>query len=96
MGVFLCESRHGIHVSFCVIMIELGPVGAWAYQKFMGRLQCVGVRFTLARNAFTRHRMQLVLDPRVYIAVPYRMTPSYECTPTHRVSRFEEVLIHFV
>ena len=96
MWVLLCESRHGIHVSSCVIVIEGGPVRAQAYQKLMCCLQCVGVRCTLERIAFTRHRMQLVLDPRVYIAVPYRMTPSYECTPTHRVSRFEEVLIHFV
>ena len=38
MGVFLCESRHGIHVSSCVIMIEGGPVGAEAYQKCRGAL----------------------------------------------------------
>ena len=86
MRVFLCESRHGIHVSFSVIMMEGGPVGAEAYQKFMCCLQCVGVRFTLERIAFTRHRMQLFLDPRGYIAVPYLMTPNYECTPTRHSS----------
>ena len=70
MGVFLCESRHGIHVSSCVIMIEGGPVGAEAYHKLMCCLQCVGGRCTLERIAFTRHRMQLSLDPRAYVAVP--------------------------
>ena len=93
MGVFLCESRHGIHVSSCVIMIEGGPVGAEAYQKLMCCLQCVGVRCTLERIAFTRHRMQLFLDPRVYIAVRYLMTPNYECTPTRRL-RFEIRIIY--
>ena len=91
MGVFLCESRHGIHVSSCVIMIEGGPVGAEAYQKLMCCLQCVGGRCTLERIAFTRHRMQLFLDPRAYIAVPYPMTANYECTPFLRLffkSRF--------
>ena len=85
MGVFLCKRRHGIHVSSCVIMIEGGPLGAEAYQKFMCCLQCVGVRCTLERIAFTRHRMQLFLDPRAYTAVPYPMTPNYECTPFRRL-----------
>ena len=47
MGVFLCESRHGIHVSSCVIMIEGGPVDAEAYQRIMCCEQSVGVRCTL-------------------------------------------------
>ena len=84
MGVLLCESRHGIHFSSCVIMTEGGPVDAEAYQRIMCCLQSAGVRCTLERIAFTRHRMQLFLDPRVYIAVPYLMTPNYECTPTIR------------
>jgi len=83
--VFLCQSRHGIHVSSCVIRIEGGPVGAEAYQKLMCALQCVGVRCTLERIAFTRHRMQLSLDPRAYIAVTFLMTPNYECTPTRQL-----------
>ena len=83
MGVFLCVSRHGfhhtdvkcqgIHVSSCVIVLEHG---------FRCCLPCVGVRFTLERLALTRHRIQLFHDPIVYIAVPYRMAPKYECTPT--------------
>ena len=40
------------------------------------------MRFTLERLALTRHRIQLFHDPIVYIAVPYRMAPKYECTPT--------------
>ena len=92
--MFLCERRHGIHVTACVIMVEGGPVGAEAYQKLMCCLQCIGVRCTLERIAFTRHRMQLCLDPRPYIGFPYLMTPNYECTPTQRVSRLEELMIH--
>ena len=73
MGMFLCESRHGIHVSSCVIMQYFKwvchafqrAVGAVAYPKFMYFLTCVGVRFTLERVVFTRHRMHLFLDPRV-------------------------------
>ena len=78
MGVFLCESRHGIHVSWacsCVIMMEGGSIDAEAYQKG-----------TLERIVFTAHRLQLVLEPSRNVAVPCRlMTPAYECTPTHGV-----------
>ena len=66
MEVFLCESRHGIHVSWgcsCVIMMEGGSVDAEAYQKCMCCLPCAGVRFTLERIVFTPHRMKLFLDP---------------------------------
>ena len=76
MGVFLCESRHGIHVSWacsCVIMMEGGSIDAEAYQKG-----------TLERIVFTAHRLQLFLEPSPY-AVPCLMTPAYECTPTHGV-----------
>ena len=64
MGVFLCGTRHGIHVSSCVIMMEGGSVDAEVYQKFMCSLTCVGIIVTLERLVFTRHRMQLFLDPR--------------------------------
>ena len=84
-GVFLCVSRNGIHFSSCVIMTEGGPVDAEAYQRIMCCEQSVGVRCTLERIASTPHRMQLVLDPRPYIGVPYRMTPNYECKSTRRV-----------
>ena len=63
MGVFLCESRHGIHVSCCVIMMDGGSVDADAYQNFVCWLPCVEVRFTIERFACTRHRIQLFLDP---------------------------------
>ena len=64
MGVFLCASRHGIHVRPCVIIMEAGSVDADAYQNFVCWLPCVGVRFTLERIVFTPSRMQLFLDPR--------------------------------
>ena len=88
MGVFLCESRHGIHVSWewsCVIMMEGGTIDAEAYQK--GSLERIIV--------FTAHRLQLFLDPRRFIAVPYLVTLDYECTPTHGVL-FEHLLIYGV
>ena len=87
MGVFLCESRHGIHVSWgcsCVIMMEGGSVDAEAYQKG-----------TLERIVFTPHRMQLFLDPIYTIVGPYLMTPNYERTPTQGIP-FEYLRIYGV
>ena len=55
-------------------MMEGGSIDAEAYQKG-----------SLERIVFTAHRLQLFLDPRRFIAVPYLMTPDYECTPTHGV-----------
>ena len=52
MGVFLCASRHQIHVRTCVIIMEGVSVDAGAYQV------------TLERIVFTPSRMQLFRDPR--------------------------------
>ena len=95
MGVFLCESRHGIHVSSCVIVMEGGSVHAEAYQKCMCCLPCVGVRFILERIVFTPHRLQHFLEPSSCCADPCLMTPDYECTPTDGVL-FEYLLIYGV
>ena len=51
-GVFLCASRHQIHVRACVIIMEGVSVDAGAYQV------------TLERIVFTPSRMQLFRDPR--------------------------------
>ena len=95
MGVFLCESRHGIHVSCCVIMMDGGSVDADAYQNFVCWLPCVGVLFTLERIVFTPHRLQLFLEPSAFSADPCLMTPDYECTPTHGAI-FEYLLMYGV
>ena len=63
MGVFLCASRHQIHVRTCVIIMEGVSVDADAYQVFVCWLPCVGLRFTLERIVFTPSRMQLFRDP---------------------------------
>ena len=87
MGVFLCESRHGIHVSWwcpCVIMMEGGSVDAEAYQKR-----------TLERIVFTPHRMQLFFDPIYTIVGSCLMTPNYERTPTQGIP-FEYLHIYGV
>ena len=85
MGVFLCESRHGIHVSCCVIMMDGGSVDADAYQNFVCWQPCVGVLCTLERFVFTPHRLQLFLEPSAFSAEPCLMTPGYECTPIHAI-----------
>ena len=83
MGVFLCASRHQIHVRTCVIIMEGVSVDAGAYQV------------TLERIVFTPHRLQLFLEPSPFSADPCLMTPDYECTPTHGVL-FEYLLIYGV
>ena len=81
MGVFLCASRHQIHVRTCVIIMEGVSVDAGAYQA--------------ERIVFTPHRLQLFLEPSPFSAVPCLRTPAYECTPTHGVL-FECLLIYGV
>ena len=95
MVVFLCESRHGINVSCCVIMMDGGSVDADAYQNFVCWLPCVGVLFTLERIVFTPHRLQLFPEPSRFSAGPCLMTPDYECTPTHGAI-FEYLLMYGV
>ena len=83
MGVFLCASRHQIHVRTCVIIMEGVSDDAGAYQV------------TLERIVFTPHRLQLFLEPSSCCADPCLMTPDYECTPTDGVL-FEYLLIYGV
>ena len=66
-------------------MMEGWSIDAEAYQK--GSLEHIIV--------FTAHRLQLFLEPRIFIAEPYLMTPDYECTPTHGVL-FECLVIYGV
>ena len=91
--MFLCESRYGIHVSSCVIVMEGGSVHAAAYQKCVCCLPWVGVRFILERIVFTPHRLQLFQEPSFFSTDRYLMTPDYECTPTHG-ALFEYLLIY--
>ena len=95
MVVFLCESRHGINVSCCVIMMDGGSVDADAYQNFVCWLPCVWVLCTLERIVFTPHRLQLFPEPSAFSADRCLMTPDYECTPTHGVI-FEYLLMYGV
>ena len=83
MGVFLCASRHQIHVRTCVIIMEGVSVDAGAYQV------------TLERIVFTPHRLQLFPEPSRFSAGPCLMTPDYECTPPHGAI-FEYLLIYGV
>ena len=64
-------------------MMEGGSIDAEAYQK--GSLERIIV--------FTAHRLQLFQDPSFFSAVPYLMTPDYECTPSH-VILFEYLPIY--
>ena len=91
MGVFLSESRDGIHASSCVIPMDRGSICdvAVQYCRFVRhvfhhhrQVNEAGVRFTLGRVWLSPHRLQLLLDPTQSVArcTPYRMAPNYECT----------------
>ena len=91
MGVFLSESRDGIHASSCVIPMDRGSICdvAVQYCRFVRHVfhhhrqgNEAGVRFTLGRVWLSPHRLQLLLDPTQSVAISrtYRMAPNNECT----------------
>ena len=104
MGVFLSESRDGIHVSSCVISMDRGSICdvAVQYCRFVRhvfhhhrQVNEAGVRFTLGQVTLSPHRLQLFLDPTQIVArsTPYRMAPNYECTSPPLVA-LEILIVH--
>ena len=85
MGLVLHESRHGIHISPCVVPMDRGSIDDAASQNFRLVIHLpkkgyqVSLPFTSDRVTFTRQRPQLYLDmTRDMLIQKKPMAPNYE------------------
>ena len=89
MEVFLCERKHGIHVSSCVILLGREDIGDDDLQCF--RVVCYALlRFTGVRSEMTLLILQHCFDPLYHFIGQYPVALSYECTTAPCV--FHELL----